>query len=65
MKKLTVPKFANEREEAEWWDAHMGAVEGNLYEAIRTGQAKVLTREALAQRVKRAESKRQRSRKAS
>jgi hypothetical protein len=30
MKKLVVPKFATEAEEAKWWDEHMGAVGENL-----------------------------------
>jgi hypothetical protein len=40
MIKLVVPKFATEREEAEWWDAHMDIVESNLLEAMKNGTAR-------------------------
>jgi hypothetical protein len=40
MKKLVPPKFANENQEAKWWDNHMNVVEKNLVEAIKTGVAK-------------------------
>ena len=39
MKKLTVPKFASEADEAKWWDDHNRAVENNLVEAIQSGRA--------------------------
>ena len=39
MKKLIVPKFPTEAEEAAWWDNHMDVVEGNLVEAIQEGTA--------------------------
>jgi predicted DNA binding CopG/RHH family protein len=47
MKKLTVPKFATEAEEAKWWDGHMEVVEENLVEAIQHGTA----RRGTAQRI--------------
>jgi hypothetical protein len=37
MKKLVVPKFATEREEADWWYANKDLVESNLLEAMRNG----------------------------
>ena len=37
VKKLVVPKFATEREEAKWWDDHRDVVEANLSEALRNG----------------------------
>jgi hypothetical protein len=37
MKKLAVPKFATEREEADWWYAQKKVVEANLLEAMRNG----------------------------
>lgn len=40
MKKLAVPKFANEKAEAKWWDDRMALVEGNLVKAMKTGLAK-------------------------
>jgi hypothetical protein len=39
MKKLIVPKFSTEAEEAVWWDSHMDVVEENLVEAIQGGTA--------------------------
>jgi len=39
MKKLVVPKFATEAEEAKWWDEHMGAVGENLIAAMKSGTA--------------------------
>ena len=37
VKKLIVPKFPTEAEEAAWWDNHMDVVEDNLVEAIQGG----------------------------
>jgi hypothetical protein len=39
MKKLIVPKFPTEAEEAAWWDNPMDVVEENLVEAIQGGTA--------------------------
>lgn len=39
MKRLVVPKFETEAEEAQWWDDHMDVVEENLIEAIENGTA--------------------------
>jgi predicted DNA binding CopG/RHH family protein len=39
-KKLTVPKFKTEAEEAKWWDEHMDTIEKNLLDAIKMGGAK-------------------------
>ena len=51
MRKLVIPRFANETEEAAWWYAHRDWVEANMSEALRagktvTGTAKRLTAEA-------------------
>ena len=40
MKKLVVPKFRTEKEEAQWWDSNMHIVQANLLEAMRKGTAK-------------------------
>lgn len=40
MKKLIVPKFASEAQEAKWWDDRMTTVEQNLVEAIKSGTAR-------------------------
>lgn len=37
MKKLDMPIFGSESEEAEWWDQHMDEVGENLIEAIQDG----------------------------
>jgi len=39
MKKVNVPRFRTEAQEAKWWDEHMGEVEGNLMQGIKTGVA--------------------------
>lgn len=39
MKKLIVPKFPTEAEEAAWWDSQMDVVGGNLVEAVQGGTA--------------------------
>lgn len=39
MKKLKIPKFATEAQEADWWDRHMDVVEANLIEAMQNGTA--------------------------
>jgi hypothetical protein len=39
MKGLIAPKFKSEKEEAEWWDAHMDVVGENLLEAMKKGTA--------------------------
>ena len=40
MKKLTIPKFKTYQAEANWWDAHMGEIEANLAEAMKSGTAR-------------------------
>jgi len=37
MKKLVVPQFSNEAEEAKWWFANRKTVEANLLEAMKGG----------------------------
>jgi predicted DNA binding CopG/RHH family protein len=39
MKRLVVPEFATEAEEADWWDQHMDVVGENLIEAMENGTA--------------------------
>ena len=36
-KKMTIPKFRGEKEEAEWWDAHPEAATRLLKQALRQG----------------------------
>jgi hypothetical protein len=54
-KKLALPKFSSEAEEAKWWDSHHELVEETLLEAIKKGKTKQgmamkLTRERLESR---------------
>ena len=39
-KKLALPKFSSEAEEAKWWDSHHELVEDTLLEAIKKGKTK-------------------------
>jgi len=36
-KKMTIPKFRSEREEAEWWDAHRDVATRLLKKALKQG----------------------------
>ena len=47
MKKLAIPPFTNESEEAAWWYAHKDLVEANLAEALRTGKTSIGTAKRL------------------
>jgi predicted DNA binding CopG/RHH family protein len=47
-KKLVVPSFKSEREEAAWWDQHRAEVEADLRIAMRTGKTMSLN-DVLAQ----------------
>jgi len=54
-KKLEMPKFSSEAEEAKWWDSHHELVEDTLLEAMKKrktkqGMAVKLTRERLESR---------------
>jgi hypothetical protein len=46
-----VPKFNSEAEEAEWWYRNRSRISRDLIEAARSGEAKVLTRERLRERL--------------
>jgi hypothetical protein len=48
VKKLVVPQFATEKEEAQWWDGQMQSVEDNLVAAIESGTAQRGTARKLA-----------------
>ena len=39
-KKLALPKFSSEAEEAAWWDNHHKLVEETLLEALKKGKTK-------------------------
>jgi predicted DNA binding CopG/RHH family protein len=46
-RRLLVPKFKTEKEEAEWWYANREKVTDEFEEAARRGDLKVLTKERL------------------
>ena len=52
MKKLVIPPFANEREEADWWYAHRDIVEASMSEALRTGKTRTGTAKRLAEQAR-------------
>ena len=39
-KKLALPKFSSEPEEAKWWDSHHELVEETILDAIKKGKTK-------------------------
>ena len=49
--KRTVPAFATEAEEAEWWFQNRKVHEKQLVAAGKTGEAQILTKERLMERV--------------
>jgi predicted DNA binding CopG/RHH family protein len=50
-KRLVVPKFTTEAEEADWWDQHREVVSREFVEAGRRGELKILTKEKLLERL--------------
>jgi len=50
-KKRIVPSFRNEAEEAEWWYRNRKLHGEELQSAVQSGEAKVLTKEKLLERV--------------
>jgi predicted DNA binding CopG/RHH family protein len=53
-KKLAIPSFKNEREEALWWEKHRAAVEAELRHAMRKSQT-VSIRDVLTQAARKKE----------
>jgi predicted DNA binding CopG/RHH family protein len=49
--KRTVPNFATEAEEAEWWYKNRNVHGKQLLAAVKSGEAKVLTKEKLRERI--------------
>jgi predicted DNA binding CopG/RHH family protein len=49
--KRVVPAFATEAEEAEWWYKNRNVHGKQLLSAVKTGEAQVLTREKLLERL--------------
>jgi hypothetical protein len=56
--KRVVPVFATEAEEADWWYKHRNTHGKQLLDAVKNGEAQVLTKERLRERI--AASKRRR-----
>lgn len=46
-----IPAFATEREEAEWWYANRNLQGKQMLAALKSGEAQVLTKEKLRQRI--------------
>jgi predicted DNA binding CopG/RHH family protein len=46
-----VPAFATEAEEAEWWYRNRDVHDKELLEAVRSGEARILTKERLLERI--------------
>jgi len=60
MKKQTnriVPAFATEAEEADWWYKNRHVHDKQLLEAVRSGEAKILTKEELLRRIEASKKK--------
>ena len=60
MKKLsnrTVPVFATEAEEADWWYQNRNFHGKQLLAAVKSGEAKILTREELLRRIEASKKK--------
>lgn len=53
-KKLVIPSFRSEREEAVWWGKHRAAVEAELRTAMRTNQT-ISIKDVLAQSARKKE----------
>ena len=49
--KRIVPTFATEAEEAEWWYRNRNVHGKQLLAAVKSGEAQVLTKEALLRRI--------------
>lgn len=51
-KKLTVPSFKSEKEEAAWWEKHRGEVEADLRAALRSRKTVSLSEVIASARMK-------------
>ena len=49
--KRTIPTFASQADEAEWWYKNRNMHGKQLLAAVKSGEAKVLTRERLLERI--------------
>lgn len=54
--KRTVPSFATETQEAEWWYRNRGKLDKDLLAAARSGELKTLNRKTLAARIARSKA---------
>jgi len=55
--KRTVPAFASETEEAAWWYENRKSHDGEFAAAVENGEAQVLTREKLRERIEASKAK--------
>ena len=56
-KRIVVPKFATEAEEADWWFKNRRAHSEEFLKAARNGEAQVLTKEKLLARIEASKQK--------
>lgn len=49
--KRTVPAFATEAEEAQWWYRNRSKHDEDLIQAVKTGESKILTESELRRRI--------------
>jgi predicted DNA binding CopG/RHH family protein len=50
-KRVVVPKFATEAEEAAWWYKNRDAISKDFHAAVKRGEAQILTQEKLLARL--------------
>jgi hypothetical protein len=55
--RITVPKFATEAEEAEWWFKNRKAHDRIFTAAVKSGEARILTKEKLLARIEASKKK--------
>jgi predicted DNA binding CopG/RHH family protein len=56
-KRIIVPKFATEAEEAEWWYKNRQLHDKIFHDAVKNGEAQILTKEKLLARIETSRAK--------
>lgn len=49
--KRVIPKFVTEAEEADWWHENRTAISRDLKDAVKKGEARILTKEIIKERL--------------
>jgi predicted DNA binding CopG/RHH family protein len=57
IKRIIVPKFATEAEEADWWYKNRHVHDKIMLAAVRSGEAQILTKEKLLARIEASKKK--------